>query len=899
MNLLGSIHSLLQSKIVLLCFELISFFTTIFICIFFIYKYYHKKNKQPSSNKSFYFFMMIIIGFSIENISWIIFLLNDLFFYKINHGIIKTIAYVAWIFNIIRYQSLALFLESLTQKKLTIRLHQKIFFLCGSIISIIFIYSLILQLCNGFQTSGILKIIYPIIPIYAFITIIPTSIITFQQIFNKEIPRLIRKQLKIISTMILFPHVFFDLVQTFPLFFYLTILQHNIGATILSTTLINIAFIAFAQHILKFRFLNTTHHISSKTVKINNETFKDIIDQISKTSYIEELVYITQNYFKEYYHLSTENVFMYVRDSKSSTVHKNKKSHNLQITIEQFIAHKIEAIEILQEYKIIVLDEIEFNAFYTSDLAINEFTEFLKSIKCSLFVPLFYKNQLIAYIVVKEDEAHHFFNLNEQNDIYILSTYLAHMIHIINTTNPQTLLQESQQLKQELFLKHQEVKQYKESMKHLLQKNVQHAAGIIFYKNNTFFFGNKAAQDLITINVNQQKNHPIAHALREIAHQVIAFKSTQQRFLKIQNNDKLLITGIPHVETKDSVILTIQYPEASDIIKQNLHKLQNPSQWDYALYLETTASGKLINALIPSDQEQFFNFKIKLLEAALTHKGVLLQCHPDDLNSIAELIHKVSLKETLHIIDLQGAEEKDLYIKLFGINSLFQNTSEQPLLQKLDKIGTLFIKNIEQLDALTQKELAHFIKYGYFSPFKSHEKQFCSVRIICSTNQSPQNLIERGILIQSLYDQLQNTTLKMPSFVTLKEEEIQELADGVTSQTVKESHFGNIIQLSNDDYKSIIDRKPASLKELTLKVHNLIAKKTNRHTMFTEIASDAEFETSDPDLLHAAQLGKYALKDEKLMALLWNTFKSQSKIAQFLGVNRSSINRRCKEYSLH
>jgi len=473
------------------------------------------------------------------------------------------------------------------------------------------------------------------------------------------------------------------------------------------------------------------------------------------------------------------------------------------------------------------------------------------------------------------------------------------MIHMINTINPQTLLQESQQLKQELFLKHQEANQYKECMKTLLQKNVKHATGVLFYKNNTFFFGNKAAQDLININLNQQKNHPITHALKEISHNVILFKSTQNRFLTIQNDEKLLVTGIPHIETKNSVILTIQYPEASDIIKKNVNKLQNPSQWDYALYLETTRSGKLINELVPSNQEQFLNFKIKLLEAALTHKGLLLQCHPDDLQSIAELIHHVSLKEKLHIIDLQGEESKDIYIKLFGVSGLLQENPEEALLKKLDKVGTLFIKNIEQLDHKTQREIATFINYGYFSALKSHEKTFSSVRIIFSTNQTPQNLIERGILLPELYEQLHSTILKMPSLVTLKDEEMQELIDGMTHQSIKDQHFAHLPQLSDEDYKTIIDRKPASLKELTTKVHSLLSKKSNKHTIFKEKTLDHQFETSHPDLIHAAQLGKYALKDEKLMALLWNTFKSQTKIAQYLGVNRSSVNRRCKAYNLH
>ena len=58
------------------------------------------------------------------------------------------------------------------------------------------------------------------------------------------------------------------------------------------------------------------------------------------------------------------------------------------------------------------------------------------------------------------------------------------------------------------------------------------------------------------------------------------------------------------------------------------------------------------------------------------------------------------------------------------------------------------------------------------------------------------------------------------------------------------------------------------------------------------------YHVSDPKLVEAARLGKYALKDPKLLNLLWNKFQSQNKIALFLGVNRSSVHRRCKEYGI-
>jgi hypothetical protein len=52
------------------------------------------------------------------------------------------------------------------------------------------------------------------------------------------------------------------------------------------------------------------------------------------------------------------------------------------------------------------------------------------------------------------------------------------------------------------------------------------------------------------------------------------------------------------------------------------------------------------------------------------------------------------------------------------------------------------------------------------------------------------------------------------------------------------------------------------------------------------------------ELVAAARLGKKALQDERVMVMLWNKFQNQNKISVFLGVNRSSVNRRCKEYNL-
>ena len=74
--------------------------------------------------------------------------------------------------------------------------------------------------------------------------------------------------------------------------------------------------------------------------------------------------------------------------------------------------------------------------------------------------------------------------------------------------------------------------------------------------------------------------------------------------------------------------------------------------------------------------------------------------------------------------------------------------------------------------------------------------------------------------------------------------------------------------------------------------------KSSKNTI-TEITEfNPAYNIADPDIAQAVQLGKKALKDPQVMGLLWEKLRNQNKIATLLGVNRSSVNRRCIEYDL-
>ncbi len=216
----------------------------------------------------------------------------------------------------------------------------------------------------------------------------------------------------------------------------------------------------------------------------------------------------------------------------------------------------------------------------------------------------------------------------------------------------------------------------------------------------------------------------------------------------------------------------------------------------------------------------------------------------------------------------------------------------ESLLEKLDETGTLFIQNVELLSLETQTALANYLKFGYFHPVKSDHKYVSTARIICSTNKDLSTLVEEGTFSKELYHQLHLTSITMP---TLQTEDISGLAQGFADQLIKNDTFKHLLSLTEKDTKQL---RPVSIHELKEHVQLILKQKSHKHQITELTEFDPAYHVTDPDLAQAVRLGRKALKDPKIMALLWHKFKNQNKIAQLLGVNRSSVNRRCQEYNL-
>jgi len=893
----SSLSLVLSNLYFMLSVELISFSLKTFVLSALIH--YRIKHRAKFSF-SILFLSIALASTLITNFSWCIRFLQLLGLFNVPI-VILIIKRLAWIFSIFYYPCLILFIGSLIDPSYYRYLSKKILialtccsatvFLYVSIFRIDLYYQLIqyvLQYSYFFMVIGLLDILY--------------------LFYTKPMPRIVRRQVKIIILAIILPQLFFDLLQIYSFLFH-EILTTNYSMISISSFFSTLFIVYCTRKVISLRFLNIKPYVQSEVSLNFMETFKDILEQLSHTSKIHELAHITKTFFNNAFLIKPIKTVLVIRHLMTA-----KKKEFIPIEFEDLNSYEItpevhETIEsfinnehhrtLLQELKVLMYDDIEFNQFHDEQESYQSIIKFLNAIQADLFIPIYQRTSIVAYIVVKRHaRKQKLYNSIERDQIIIFANYLSNVINFLQNRNVTSLIKKEKEINEELYYKHQEINQYKESLRVILKNSQQRRMCILFYKNRKFVFANVEGTSIIPESINTQEGHPIAKTLKKLINQVQDSRTIQKLFSTDIAGDKIVLTGIPTTEHHNIVII-VHYPEISDILKDQITLLKDPTTFDYLLYLETTQSGKLINQLMPGSGETILNFKIDLLKIALNRKAILLNMQDEDLQSVAEIIHHISLKEVLHTLHLKSPEKNvETAIKLFGINPIFGSVQQESLLQKLDGIGTLFIQNIHFLSLESQHYLAEFIRYGFFHIFKGDQIITADVRIICSTNQDLQLLVQEGRFSKELYNELAQTSLKMPSLLTIPEKEFDNLVESFAQQAIKTDTFKAILEFNERDKRKILEQRPASLQEFKAKVQQILITKSKKSNIYQETQFDPAYNITDPTLMEAARLGKHALKEAKIMAYLWNKFKSQNKIAAFLGVNRSSVNRRCKEYEI-
>lgn len=833
----------------------------------------------------------------VGDISWIMKLVRSMLLPEASRGLVIFALRLAWAFLSIQYQAFALFISQFTHSSKKIHIINKLLSLPGVIISAYFIYSAFFEsrlltklertyyFYQSFFSSAPPEIIAMRTTIlYSLLLGLWIIVLLINYVRTKKylsLPKIINKQLLIIFASFTLPFLFYDLAMIIHFSWPQT---HAFTPLIVgfSTCFFTIGLYYCLIRVLAMRFLNCKEFVEESARPQFIYHFKEIIDKLQASKTIEDVCFIGEEFFETNFHINPRNITFLLCDyplSDNASTPKNKK---LIAVKELLCVHSEKIIPILKKEKILIYDDLVLSNYYNYDEIIAILLSFMALINADVFIPLFEHERLIAFIVIEKNIRAELYSNIDRHEMILYAKYVATRIYTL-LHNVNHCSHQEKKLKDDLYKKHLEIAYYKESIRSFLTTSQSQEIGIIFYSNQTFEYANESAKKIAAL-IGNQEFHPLLKAFKNSVQHVERYQTPYNCYTCDGKGNRYVITAVYNM-TGNNYIISISRADLTESITSKIALLDNPTRFDYLLYLETTKPGHRINQLIPSSVPELLNFKVDLLEAALSKRATLIQAPTEDTAMIVNFLHEVSNRTILYTLDKNIIDAtNDLHALLFGCTK----THITSLMEKLDAIGTLFIENIDTLDTKIQAQLADIIKYGFFVEPTSQKKIAAQVRIVCTVSKKIGLLAQAGFN-SDLLSELKKSILSMPSLTSLNSSDLIELAEQYLQQNNNEQ-----VTINKDLLSAFFHQyKPKSFHELKQIIHEKTLVPTEKIIQNNNYVYGIK-----PELAYAARLGKHALKDQALMSQLWNIFKNQAKIADYLGVNRSSVNRRCKEYSL-
>jgi hypothetical protein len=475
-NFLNNVESVIGNHFFVLATIFISLIVKLLTFIFTI--------KQPINSKEpqlLRFLLLIILGANIlSDISWIQELFQSMSIFEINPHIKVFIGRIAWGCVGIQYQGLALFLEVLAIHRLQLNIRQKlscivtIFFMIFPIGAAFFYFN--------YLRLDLIFIINHIALAYYALLLLPYSLfVALKKVQTKQLPQILAKQLYIICCLII-PYLISDIVQSLPFKLHDPgWITNSYAVTALSAIFLTIGLFYCARKIMGLRFLNLRSKVHALPKADFIDNFKLILEQLDNAVSTHELELITQSFFKEAFAIPFKKTKLYLRPFEAP-YQPQERHYNTHEKVETFVnTNEQAATDTFKKMEILIYDEINFSHFYDQAVTNKKLLTFLTNIKADIFLPIYEKNTLLAYVIVERDARNkELYNSAEQSEMAMFAGYLQKTICLLYKQSIELLIeqnncltQKQEVLKKELHLRHQEKNQYQEVVQSFLYKDTK------------------------------------------------------------------------------------------------------------------------------------------------------------------------------------------------------------------------------------------------------------------------------------------------------------------------------------------------------------------------------------------------------------------------------------------
>ena len=173
-----------------------------------------------TTRKPWIFLFGTLAGSMFGDIAWIVKLTREIAIFDFSYAIVTFFIRISWAFLIVQYQSLSFFIQSLTEKNFTLnRLHKLLLIVSNGFVG----YFLYIALFNSTLTDEIARVhqlatqhstkapleitIMRYVVIYLLnLLVLPGLYFTFKKIKSAQLPKILKKQLKIFVIYLLTPY---------------------------------------------------------------------------------------------------------------------------------------------------------------------------------------------------------------------------------------------------------------------------------------------------------------------------------------------------------------------------------------------------------------------------------------------------------------------------------------------------------------------------------------------------------------------------------------------------------------------------------------------------------------------------------------------------------------------
>jgi len=826
-----------------------------------------------------------------------------------NHILRLTLWRIAWNMQPVQFYSQILFTHSLIQQKYKMQHKDKL------VLYMLFIFALfplILLfvtpddnnvisnlLLDIFCRAGVAKRF--IVKILGSIFLVLTLYVTWKKTTDSSIaiPHILRAQLKVFFILLCIPLlpdcalVLIDLLRL-QQYFTFTLLRL---IDLLSVASFTISALFFARRIYHLRFLNLTDRvIAGPTLRLTDEQLLKLKHALCKAKNVSEFGNIHAAFFDQLAHIAPERItFHLCKPEQRNTADRIGRA------IEQFIQDKPEiAAQFFVEDSLLVYDELAFTYFYEQSKDTAALLSFLDQIDAAVFIPLKHINRFFGAIIITKElhRQNELFSLAVQIKMRLYGTFVMYALAQFDHISYYTLLEEHKMLSLELYKTNQKNARFHETIVSLLKPETLRKNGILLYKNSLFSCLSNIAEELLQINPNFHQGHPLAKALKEVVRRVNTYGIPHSIIEKNISGIDICCQAFPY--KKDELVILVSPADITHVIPIEQALLQ-PADIDYAIFLYATDAGAIISQAFPGGGTMIHQAKVQFLKTLLSKKIMLLDVHPEDRDICLDIAQRICHRTIVRSINPATTTPDIICTALFG-KQLFTHddiVTEQGLLYTLDQSGIIHIVNAHCLDPKTQELLVRFLKTGFFCVYKTEQRQPSNVTIIMSSSADLQALAKQGLFSEELYAYLHDAIITLPSLFSLPFSELDSLARSFQKKLITAPEYHHVFGFSSTEQQQLDANRPESYTELRQRISRWIKQCVSQSSLAQETTLYApKKESGDSAVLEAARRGKQTLKDRKIMRELWDTFQNQSKIAQLLDVDRSSVHRRLKEYGI-